>query len=204
MQCLLSAAQALNITLTWWLFNFKQEVYQSCLSNCTTPSVDCWGNFIPCVGRHGLARSCCMMWAATGRKKSRISSSSGMNSTNLSRASMSLNSDWLCVTQTAQYNNNTQHHYQWQCHHCWAIVRVHLVHAMNADSAPNSRQLSHQANQLLPLTTTANIYYYYFPTEGRRLSWLGWLATNPDDPLTPVLTGSTVEKLRWSRSMRYR
>ena len=61
---------------------------------------------VPCVGRHGLARSCCIICAATGRKKSRISSSSGINWMNLINASMSVSSSWLC--HKCHYNDNVQ------------------------------------------------------------------------------------------------
>jgi len=56
----------------------------------------------------------------------------------------------------------------WCCHHGKAIARVHPVHLMNADWAPDGRQPSNQANRLglwvrgrlQPSTSTITIDYY--------------------------------------------
>jgi len=113
----------------------------------------------------------------------------------------------------------------WCCHHGRAIARVHPVHLMNverrqaaADSRPRQSGRRLRLYRLPESTTTIAIYYYYsagkliliLPSHGgRKLSRPSWLVTYRDglpalrgSPI-PVLTGSDVAQLRWSRPTRY-
>lgn len=55
------------------------------------------------VGMHAFARNFCRICAATGRKKSKISSSIGTNWRKVNTASMIENSEWLCKKNSGNW-----------------------------------------------------------------------------------------------------
>jgi len=111
--------------------------------------------------------------------------------------------------------HNKQHDWLKACVHCWQEINIlNTKYDNNCDQADQPEPI----DPPIVTTFTIAIYYYsaeswysfYHPTEGRRLSRPSWLVSDWDglparrqSPIQ-VLTGPTVEQLRWFGTTRCR